>query len=483
MKRIFLLIIACIYTLSWAEDLSLPQAVDLALANDPGLNAAAHELEGLGYEVREASSKYLPRLNLKGSYTRLNDPIDIQLDSLRSLIMSLETGNRLNDLNLQNLYLKGQELSDQEKAVYGSAISDKLESVIPSFDIDVLDQNLFRASIEAAIPIWMGGKIRALNRSARLRRDEGEIDCTRIRDQSAAETVRLYLTHQLMEESLVLAREAEAGIQEHRDRATSLYEAGLVARYQLQHAQVATSDARVRRQRAEEGVALSEAQLALQLGLDPGTQIRLTTPIEYMDPPPDKEKVWASIREKNPSLRKLAVKRELVKVKKRADLAEYLPQVYAFAKYEILRDDLSLLDPEWAAGVSLSFNLFSGGEKIHRLKADRQLALALNDRELQVERLLRQALEKLYHGIRAESATVGGFGSRLEEAQENLRLAESRFSSGMGISLEVVDARLTLQKIKLERLQAIYTHTLYTLKLNELAQTVERFVQQLEEKE
>lgn len=484
MKRfICLSMLFCCSLLGAQQELSLSQALTRALAADPSLAAAGHELDGLRSEAREARSRYLPRLTLKASYTRLDEPIDIQLDSLRSLIVSLETNGQLNDLNLQNLILKGQPLSSQEKSLYSTAIGAKLDAMIPAFDIEVLDRDLFRASLEMAMPIWMGGKIQALNRSARLKCDESASDHAQLREQLAAATIQVYLGNKLMEESLKLAQEAEAAIQEHRDRANSLFEAGLVARYQLQHAQVAYSDARMRSLRAQEGLALARAELQRLLGQEGEFDCKLTTPIRYKALTQDEDSLWAGIRDNNPSLKKLAIKRELVRVKKQADLGEYLPQIYAFAKYELLRDDLSLLDPKWAAGVSLSLNLFSGGEKIHRLQADRHLALAVQDKSLQLERLLRQALDKLYHGIRAEAVCIDGFAPRLEEAQESLRLAQSRFNSGMGISLEVVDAQLMVQKIKLERLQAVYSHTLYNLKINELAQSVDRFVQQLEEEE
>ena len=463
------------------ESLTLSQAVSQALEASPELQAARHRIMELDYEVKAARTRYLPRIQVKGSYTRLDDSIDIQLDSLRQLIIGLETGDQLSGLNLQSILLSGRALSPQEKAAAGSAISAKLDQSIPSFDIQVLDRDLFRSSLEAAQPVWMGGKIKAFNRSTVLNRQDGEIACAELRNQVAAETVRLYLQVKLMEESLRLSEEVLSGIAAHRDRAASLFEAGLVARYQLQHAQVAFSNARVLHNRTREGLACAKAQLGQFIGrdIDPGDS--LCTPIRNAPGDLEESALWQQLRHANPALQKVALKKEMIRVKKRADLAEYLPQIFAFARYELLKNDLSLLDPNWTAGFSLSLNLFSGGEKVFRHKADQEMALRVEDKEMELEQKLKMALNKLIHASRAETVVIDGFDLRLNEAEENLRLAEIRFSSGLGISLEVVDARLMLQHIQLERLQSIFRRNMVQLKVNELAQNVDNFVRSLEE--
>lgn len=481
MKR-YLLWMVLVCSVLHAEDLSLSQAVNRALETDPGLSAARHELAALKNEVGMARSKYLPRITLKGSYTRLDQPIDIQLDNLRELIIRLEAGGQLADLNLQNLILKGQPLSTAEKAAAGAAIGARLDAMIPSFNIEVLDRDLFRGSLEAVMPIWLGGRIGALNQAAGLKRREGEVDYSALREEAALGTVQTYLTVKLMEETCRLAEEAAAAVEGHAKRADSLYEAGLVARYQAQHAAVALSDARVRLGRAKEGLLAARSLLGRRLGIDNMADFSLTTPMTLTRLEMDPDVLWARIRENNPLLGKVAVKRELVGARRRADLAEWMPQIVGFAKLELLRDDLSLLDPKWAAGVSLSLNLFSGGEKVLRLKADRQMAQAVDDKARQLERLLNEALDKLMGGVRAEMVSIEGFEKRLQEAEDNIHLAESRFSSGMGISLEVVDARLMKQKIQTEYLQAVYQHTLYGLKISELSRNVDRFVKQMEER-
>ncbi len=138
------------------------------------------------------------------------------------------------------------------------------------------------------------------------------------------------------------------------------------------------------------------------------------------------------------------------------------------------------MDPEWALGVGVKLNLFSGGEKRYKVVQDELLGKEVDEKRKSIEDLLTNACDQLYYGAEARKNTIESFGARLEEAEENLKLAESRFSSGLGISLEVVDANLMLEKIGAEKAQAIYEYHVSLLKLHELAQDLDGYIKGLE---
>lgn len=483
MKRkivFLLLIILLISSPLCPEEIRLGDAVQKALAVNHGLKSNKHEVARLTLQKKEAFTQYLPRVNFKASYTHLDNPIDLELESLRQLIIKLETGGQLADINLQNLLLKGVPLSAMEKSAYAAGITSTLEGLIPSFNIHVLDQNIQRASLEATLPIWIGGKIQALNKAARLNLKEGQTNLELTAEQVRADTTEIYMLNKLLEEVVSLYKEAEIGIQDHKNKAESLFNAGLIAKYQVLRAKVALSDAQANRQKAEENLKTARSLLGNMLNIENIDTITLTTPLTYEKITEDKTTLWNWVKESNGILKKMAIKKELVTVKKRGDLGDYLPQIYAFGKYELTTKDLSLLDPKWAVGVGVNFNLFSSGEKYFKLKADNQLIAEVSEKALEVEDMLKKLTDKLYYSATAELHCIDTFENRREEATENLKLAESRFSSGLGISLEVVDANLLLLKINVERLQAIYNYTTLWLQINRLGQNLEKSIHTLE---
>lgn len=479
MKRLLLALLLIPGTLA-AQDLSLSSAVDKALAANHELLSKSKHIEFLRTGQKEAKTHYLPRIDFSGSYTRLNDPIDLDLSPLRSLLVGLETENKLSDLDLQMLVSRGYALTAAEKTAYGGQITTALESAIPSMDMHLLDRDVWRATVELVQPIWMGGRIRALNRGADLNYQEGLEEFLVSRETVKEETCRIYLMNKLLEEVVAVNKEAEEGIAGHLKDAESLYNTGLIAKYQLLRARVAFSEASKNRMNAEDDLRTARHVLANLIKADDPDKLVLTTPLPYRPYAGAHDEVLAAILAGNRTLKMLDIKKDLILTRKRADIAAYLPQIYAFGRYELYKGDLTFMDPEWAVGVGVKLNLFSSGEKRYKVAEDKLLGQEVEEKKKDVEDLLTKAGDQLFYSAEARKNTVESFKPRLEEAEENLRLSRSRFSSGLGISLEVVDANLMLEKIRAEKAQAVYEYYIYWLKIHELSQSLDGYIKELE---
>ena len=462
------------------EEWSLQRAIDRALTVNHELLSRQKHIDYLKAEKSTALTKYFPRLNLNLSYTKLNDPIVLDLDPMRNLLIALQTQDKLSDLDTQMLLKSGRFLTAQERSVYSQAISTAIGNVIPNLDMTLLDQNVFRTNIELFQPIWIGGKIQALNRGASLQVQEGTEELLISREAVLKETSRIYFLNKLLEAVVDIHRKAEEGIRLHYKRAEDLYRSGLVAKYQLLRAKVAHSEAQKNLKNSEDNLTTARTVLRNLLELPDNAEVTLTTPLKYLPKSEKSGEVWSRVEANNGTLKKLEIKKALVKVKKKADLAEYLPQIYAFGRYEIAKDDLSLLDPEWAVGVGVKLNLFSSGEKIFKMQADNRLIQEVEEKKKEVVTLLKSLSDKLYYEADAKKNSLETYPTRLEEAEENLKLADSRFSTGLGISLEVVDAHLMLQKIQTEELQALYEYNLSWLKIHGLFQNTAEIISQWE---
>jgi outer membrane protein TolC len=464
-----------------ATDLSLTQALDRALEINHGLRADQARSERLQEDRKEALSRYFPRLTLTGSYTHLDGPIELDLDPLRTLMIGLQTEDKLADLDLKMLLARGKGLTDTEKSAYGERIRSGLNQAIPPLKMQVLDGDLWRSAIELFQPVWLGGKLEALNRSARLAISESGELTAMDREKIREETARLYLLNKLLEAGLALSREAEQGLAAHVQQAETLFNAGLIAQYQLTRARVAGSEALHKRELAGDNLLTARRMLVSLLQLHDSSDLRLTTPLKFMAGESEPGPVCDTIVASSSLLKTIAIKKQLAMVKKQADLAEYLPQVYVFGRYELLRNDLSVLDPKWAVGAGLRLNLFSSGEKVFKMRSDNRLRQEIEEKEAEVTDMLRRAGESLVHQAQAQAHAVAGCEARLEEVDENLKMAESRFSSGLGIALEVIDAHLLREKVKTERLQAIYAYLIIQLQINGLQQSIPSFAKKMEE--
>ena len=132
------------------------------------------------------------------------------------------------------------------------------------------------------------------------------------------------------------------------------------------------------------------------------------------------------------------------------------PEVFAYGLYELRKTDLSPIEPEWFAGVGARVELFDGGSRLKKLAA----AKAQRDRVSILDQKLRRDLgtlvERQYREAEKAREQYAALEATRALADENLRARSRAFEEGVGTSLEVVDARLAQEKVRLERLAAAY---------------------------
>ncbi len=481
MKKIIILSIILSSVLYGTRALSIEDAIRLSLKENHDIKSKLYKTKQLKLEKKEAFSQYLPRVNATASIIHLNDPIELNLDPLRDLLIGLETKGTLADINLQTIITRGTALTEAEKMAYTASIKAGWESAIPTLNMQVLDQNITRMTIDFLQPIWMGGRLRALNRGANLKHLSGETDLLLTREKIMEETVRIYFLNKLLAETRNIYAEVEKGVAGHVKRAESLYRSGLIAKYQLIRAKVAHTDAVEKRMDAEADLKTLDLILKNLLNIKSSEKIMLSTPIPYMSMKKDSNKWKRAIIEKNGILEKIRLGQKLAQQKLKGDLGKYLPQVFAFGSYEVLKNDLSVLDPRWKVGIGVKLNLFSGGEKFYQLKKNKLLKKEILETEKNVSSMLEKLGDKLYFSAVKENNKLKNYDVRRQEVDENLTLAKSRFSSGLGISLEVIDAHLLKQKIEINNLASRYKYLSYQLKLNELSMNLENYIKKMEE--
>ena len=135
--------------------------------------------------------------------------------------------------------------------------------------------------------------------------------------------------------------------------------------------------------------------------------------------------------------------------------------------------------PKWAAGIGASFTLFDGFERGHRTAAARIQRSRVDDLELRTRRDVATLVEKRYRDLTKAREQFGALDAALELGQENLRVRTRAFEEGLGTSLDVVDARLSLSRVELERLVAAYEFDVAVAELLEASGEAEKLEQVL----
>ncbi len=161
-------------------------------------------------------------------------------------------------------------------------------------------------------------------------------------------------------------------------------------------------------------------------------------------------------RERHPLVRQMEARREQARQALRAERGRLFPEIYLFGLRELYEPDLTLLDPQWAAGAGARWVLFEGGARWHNAEAARCLEQRVRWLEEKVRRDLATLVEKRYHEALKAREQFETLEATLGLARENLRVRTRAFEEGLATSLDVVDAELSLAQVRLGRLAAAY---------------------------
>ncbi|MBN2091515.1 TolC family protein, partial [candidate division KSB1 bacterium] len=78
--------------------------------------------------------------------------------------------------------------------------------------------------------------------------------------------------------------------------------------------------------------------------------------------------------------------------------------------------------------------------------------------EMDVKSQINLWVNKAYREMRNAEIRYQKFEFSIRLARENVKVNEKRFNSGLGTSLEVIDARLVLEKNQIERTKSLYDY-------------------------
>ncbi len=415
-----------------ASALTYSDAFSMLWSRDENIRAAREDVARRRNERNAARSLYLPSVDLSASYNRINDPLVIDLDPIRQAMAKLH--------HIPASYL-------------------------PPFTETVQEQEFGKVSATASLPLFTGFRRPAANSAASSRLKDAEAQELQTQGESVATLTERYFGLRLASDVATVRREVLEAMEEHQRQALKLRDAGVLSKSDALHAEVALADAKMEYQSSLSDVEI--ARTALHSLLPDAKNSEPATPLfvlKNLDP------LESFLREgalDNPLLARVRAQRSLAGAQVSAQRGRLLPNVYAFGKYELYKDDLTLLEPEWVVGVAASLNVFDGLQRAQDLQAARHQKRAVDLLNEKAERDIRLLVTKGYLELQKARDRHQALTASLALAEENVRSREKGFREGLATSLDVVDARLSLAKVRTEQLKACYDYELALARLLE----------------
>ena len=414
------------------QKLSLQDAVNLAVENNPEIAASSLEIEKSKQDKIISRSLFLPSVNLSA---------------------------QANHFFKLNPFFGFGETTPNDKIPYGRFGGE--------------DQ--FGAFVSAVQPLYNPQAFPSLHHS-RLKEEESRLRLNATKISTQASVKQTYLQILVLTERINLQHESIGRNKRALSDAKSLFLQGKGLRVDTLRAYTAVKNLEPDLLRLTSAVETSKLQLKALTGLDSLQNIVLTDSLFLPGPGsiPSEEEVYNAARNNHPSYQALALQEELDRQQIKVASAARMPVVNAVAQYQLQSqtNDFEYGNAYYPSssyvGLKVSVPLFTGlsnQAKVKQAKISREQTTLRSNYEYE---RLRASVHQVVSDSHESLARLQTATDVQETAQLSYNIIEYRYKKGVASRLELTDAELELSTAQSNYLEAVYDYLAARIALQEI---------------
>ena len=439
--------------------LTLEQCRSMAMSNNKMLRRMAYDIRAARYQKEEAFAAYLPAIDFAGGYMYNQKKIAMFDKDQYLPVKQFDIEKQSYEWQIATNPMTGEPL-----VVNGQPVPEKVAYLpISALEYDI--HNVFFGAVTLTQPIFMGGKIVAMNKItgyaeeiAQARRSSQARDVVYAVDAAYWELVSLRAKQRLASSYVNL-------LDTLRSNVDAMLREGVATRRDLLAVDVKLNSAKVDMTKVENGLQLCRMALAQLCGFPIHTPYTVTDEsetalseaplVERSQQPVDMNEVY----DRRDDLRQLELGVKVYKQKENVARSEMLPTLalvgaYSFSNPNVFDGFKNRFAGAFSVGAMLKVPLWHWGGNYNKLRAAKAETEALkmeleNAREM-IDLQVSQA------GFKADEAvkTCRMTASNLAEADENLRCASLGFKDGVMTVDDVMEAQTGWLKAHSEDIDA-----------------------------
>ena len=420
-------------------NLTIEDAVQIALERNRSLKMARQRTQSSVYSVKDAKTAFFPRLNAKGTYTRLDERPYMDASSFGQMFAPLMAPfSALVDSGfLDAATLEGLQQDGGDSRIY------------------VGQQDNYNLNLSVQQPLFTGGTIWHGYQITKLAEQSEEYNLHRDENQVRYDVTAAYLGLVKAKDFLTITEESITQVKTHISDLQNLSDEGMIIENDLLRARVQLSNVRLLNSRAANGVRLADSYLCHLLGID------LETEIEPKDLPPvlfevgeELESYTQMAQVNRPEIKtmnnNIKIGERLVEIQR----GRYLPSLALVGNYDWKRPNQQY-EPDfygsWNITLALQVELFNWGSTHYNIQkariAQRQIVESYNLLADGISLEVKQAFLNL--GEAREALDIAE--ETIIQAEENFRMTKENFHEGVATNADLLDAQTSLTSAKIDR--------------------------------
>jgi outer membrane protein len=389
--------------------LTLERLIEIALENQPSINAARAAREGAEARLGIAWSDYFPSLNATYNYNRATANVAGGI--------SASTGN------------------PTPRRVTGRSVNN--QNFTATLDLTVFDSLRREGRIDAA---------RATLNAAGL-------DLSTTRQNVVLNVQQAYYSYLLALRLVQVAQEALQRSMQNLERARGFFEVGTRPKIDVTRAQVDVANDELALVQARNQAATSLAVLNNVIGVPDPPPYRIVEDLEIPVPVISLEESTRVALDNRTELQAAQARVRSAEANLAVAKRTLLPSLDAVASWSYRGQDYPLA-PNWLAGVTLTVPVLNPPLFYQIEEVAANLASAQADEEIIRQNIFLE-VQRSYADLVSAREAIEASEVLLQQARENLELATGRYQVGVGPLIDVTDAQLALTQAESQHVQAL----------------------------
>jgi outer membrane protein TolC len=254
-----------------------------------------------------------------------------------------------------------------------------------------------------------------------------------------------------------VSAESVRQFEQHLEQAKGFFTVGTKPKFDVTKAEVDLGNAKLNLILAENALRLAVVNLNNSFGVPDAPEYTLEDNLSFQKYDITLEDSLSKAFQDRPDLKSVVARRQASESS--IDLAKtgYYPVLTGNAAYSWSGEKFPL-EHGWDVGAALSFPIFSGFLTKYQVQEAKANLNVLKANEESVKQTVISDVQQAFLNLKAAEQRVPTAKLNVEQARENLDIANGRYSAGVGNPIEVTDAEVSLITAKTSYIQALYDY-------------------------
>ena len=320
----------------------------------------------------------------------------------------------------------------------------------------------YSQGINVSWPIWTFGKVEGAIDVARYQKNIADLNVYKTEADTKLAAVQAYYQYLEAVKLAEVQAQSVTDYASHLNNVQQQFDAGIVAKLDVLSSNVSLANAKQKSIAADNTRDVAEANLNNIMRVPMNTTLN---PLDKNFPEPEfdltMEQAILMAQKYRWELVEADYGVKAAEASLRSAKAGYLPTVSVGGGYSWKEASVTAVDKDdWAVQGGLSWSLWDGGATQASVKKADAAVKTAQETLLQAREKIELEVRQDYLNVLSYKEQIRAAEASVAQAEEAYKIATVRYSSGVGINLDVLDAELALNTARTNYITALYNYNI-----------------------